>query len=288
MKSLLLSSVYLLVDRMGASVTRFRFVVVMAGAIVTVAATVTQAAAASFDCSNARKPDELAICRHQRLSELDAEMAALWFAYRRVPMLMGANGARQDAAAEFLRRRAACGSNIGCLRRLYVARIRALKQDLDRAMKAIEQEENRVPSTLPTLPAPIEAIIEGYRDQCRQLGGTLADAATRPEIMTGDLDGDGKPDYVLNPQNLRCSAAKTAFCGNGGCRIIIAVSSNNYQPIAVLGGQPTLVQKADGTDVEIWVHHTDCQADAGQACWATFAWVDGKVHKTYQVRSQHD
>ena len=75
-----------------------------------------------------------------------------------------------------------------------------------------------------TLPAPIEAIIAGYANQCHQFGGTLVAGADRPQIMTGDFDGDGMPDYVLNPRNLRCSAAATAFCGNGGCQITIALS----------------------------------------------------------------
>jgi hypothetical protein len=137
-----------------------------------------------------------------------------------------------------------------------------------------------------TLPAPIEAIIAGYANQCHQFGGTLVAGADRPQIMTGDFDGDGMPDYVLNPRNLRCSAAATAFCGNGGCQITIALSGNDYQePMTVLGGQPTLVQKASGTIVEIWVHGLNCQGfDREEACWAIYSWVDGRPTTTYQMR----
>jgi hypothetical protein len=142
------------------------------------------------------------------------------------------------------------------------------------------------PAAASTLPAPVEAIIAGYANQCRKLGGALAAGAERPQIMTGDFDGDGMPDYVLNPQNLRCSAAATAFCGNGGCQITIALSGNNYQePITVLGGQPTLVQKASGTAVEIWVHGSNCNGfDRESACWGNYSWIDGKATTTYQMR----
>jgi hypothetical protein len=148
-----------------------------------------------------------------------------------------------------------------------------------------------VPAThTSTLPAPIEAIIAGYANQCHRLGGTLAAGADRPQIMTGDFDGDGKPDYVLNPQNLRCSAAATAFCGNGGCQITIAVSGNNYrEPITVLGGQPTLVQKPSHTTVVVWVHGTNCNLlSREKACWANYSWIDGKANTIYQARPRSD
>jgi hypothetical protein len=140
------------------------------------------------------------------------------------------------------------------------------------------------------LPAPIEAIIAGYTNQCHQLGGALVPGADGPKIMTGDFDGDGLPDYVLNPQNLRCSAAATAFCGNGGCQIAVAVSGNNYQePITVLGGQPTLVQKPSGTIVEVWVHGSNCHVlSREKACWASYSWPDGKAKTTYQARPRSE
>jgi len=90
--------------------------------------------AASFDCSHARAVDEATICRTPSLSALDSEMGGLWYAYSRVPMAMGGNGNRGDAAREFLDRRRACAANVGCLTALYTRRIRALHQGIDDAM----------------------------------------------------------------------------------------------------------------------------------------------------------
>lgn len=92
------------------------------------------AAAASFDCAAARSPDEQAVCASPALSLLDTEMGALWFAYSRVPMLMGASGARRDDAASFLDRRRACGSDTACLAALYRARVAALQAGLAAAL----------------------------------------------------------------------------------------------------------------------------------------------------------
>lgn len=97
------------------------------------------AQAASFDCARAVKADEIAVCRNPRLSELDAEMGGLWYAWSRVPMLMGGNGARRDEAQAFLARRAACGGNIACLTAAYRARIEELHNDIANAMRDFQR-----------------------------------------------------------------------------------------------------------------------------------------------------
>ena len=51
------------------------------------------AEAASFNCANAAKPDEIAICKTQILSDLDTQMATLFGVRMQMPMLMGARGA---------------------------------------------------------------------------------------------------------------------------------------------------------------------------------------------------
>ena len=96
------------------------------------------ARAASFDCSRATKVDEVAVCRNPQLSMLDSEMGGLWYAYSRVPMLMGGNGARMDSAQAFLARRAACGRNTACLNAAYRARIEALHRDIANAMREFQ------------------------------------------------------------------------------------------------------------------------------------------------------
>jgi len=91
--------------------------------------------AASFDCDKAEAPDEVAICANPDLSALDSQMGGLWYAYSKVPMLMGANGARHDEAEAFLEARAACGGNVACLADLYDARIETLEQHISDQME---------------------------------------------------------------------------------------------------------------------------------------------------------
>lgn len=93
------------------------------------------AAAASFDCSKAKAPDEIAICANPDISALDSEMGGLWFAYSQIPFLMGMSGNRQDEARAFLQTRSACGANVSCLKGAYTQRIATLKQQLTSGMQ---------------------------------------------------------------------------------------------------------------------------------------------------------
>lgn len=95
------------------------------------------ATAAGFDCSKAASPDELAVCANPQLSALDSEMTGLWYAYSRVPMLMGMSGNRQDDAEAFLARRKACGADIECLTKAYQERIAQLQKQISESLSAM-------------------------------------------------------------------------------------------------------------------------------------------------------
>lgn len=93
--------------------------------------------AASFDCAQAKQPDERAICASRSLGEQDVEMAV------RFEMLSGlvAMGTRGDmgvAQRDWLQRRARCGASQRCLAAAYRDRIAVLKQ-------AYEQLKRRGP-----------------------------------------------------------------------------------------------------------------------------------------------
>ena len=98
--------------------------------------------AASFDCSAASAADEKAICANADLSALDSEMAGLWYGYKAMPLLMGASGNREDEAQAFLKARSACGSETGCLTKLYNSRIATLQQNITWAVKNYCNEQN--------------------------------------------------------------------------------------------------------------------------------------------------
>lgn len=84
------------------------------------------APAASFPCSQASTPDEIAICRTPDLNDADVEMSVRYEMLRAL-LPMGGAGALQDAQRAWLAQRHQCGGDVGCLRGAYGQRIAQLK-----------------------------------------------------------------------------------------------------------------------------------------------------------------
>ncbi|MCB4770313.1 hypothetical protein LGR54_17020 [Ancylobacter sp. Lp-2] len=243
------------------------------------------ARAASFDCGKAQTPDERAVCADPTLSSLDSEMGGLWFSYSRLQLMMGANGDRRDAARAFLDARAKCGGAVACLVPLYRERNAVLRQQIAATLADLTQQANAAPvADAPPIPEPVMNEASAFLAQCRDFGGVLQGNAA-PETMSADLDHDGRPDYVLNAQNLRCDGAATAYCANDGCDISVSLSSAGYAPLKLRGVRPTLVQGTDLTTLDLWVDRSQCAGAApNAACWASWRWDGAALVPSYAVR----
>ncbi|MBJ3815449.1 hypothetical protein F9C28_11045 [Shimwellia pseudoproteus] len=92
--------------------------------------------AASFDCTRARQPDELAICHDRTLNDKDVEMATT---YRLLKGLfaMGARGSMQDQQQQWLAQRRQCGSDVQCLHQRYDQRLQQLTAIYDNINKPL-------------------------------------------------------------------------------------------------------------------------------------------------------
>ena len=91
---------------------------------------------------------------------------------------------------------------------------------------------------------------------------------------------------MLNAQNLICDGSATAFCANDGCAISVSLSSASYKsPMELRGSQPTLVQKAGGTDLDVWVDRSNCpNAGTEAACWGAWHWTGKKLVPSFTTR----
>jgi hypothetical protein len=246
------------------------------------------ASAASFDCLQAKHPDEKAVCADATLSAQDSEMGGLWYAYRQLPMGMGSSGARNDEAQQFLADRHACGADTACLGKLYAARNKALRGHVATAIQqTVSEQNNAQPPPAPMQAMPARRLLEGYSKQCRDLGGKPL-AGSVPEVLTADFDGDGQTDYLVNTASLQCEGAATAYCGNNGCQVDISLSRQSYRsPLSLQGGQPTVTLGADGAQVAVWVDRSQCKLqDRSKTCWTNLSWPKGKLARTNVVRAQ--
>jgi uncharacterized protein len=93
------------------------------------------ASAASFDCKQARSPDEKAICANLALNDKDVRMALLYDINRKT-LAMGGRGALQDAQWRWLRDRRGCGANRACLNRAYDRRLGELERSMERIYRS--------------------------------------------------------------------------------------------------------------------------------------------------------
>ncbi|ADL00221.1 lysozyme inhibitor LprI family protein [Brevundimonas subvibrioides] len=84
------------------------------------------AQAASFDCTRARRADEVAICGNRALEDADVRMSTT---YTLVLQLvgMGMRGDLRDSQTAWLRERGRCGGNVTCIARSYRARTQRLE-----------------------------------------------------------------------------------------------------------------------------------------------------------------
>lgn len=108
------------------SIRRFLSLVVASSLTV-----LSNAYGASFDCKQAKSPDERAICDSRQLSELDVEMSVRYEMLTGL-VAMGARGAMQDEQQAWLNMRRKCRNNQACLLSSYRHRIEMLKEDYAR------------------------------------------------------------------------------------------------------------------------------------------------------------
>lgn len=99
-------------------------------AILLAAWTADPVRAASFDCSEAKAPDEKAVCADREMDDQDVEMAVLYTRLKQM-LAMGARGDLETAQTAWLKRRGACEADRACLSKAYADRLFQLRAAFD-------------------------------------------------------------------------------------------------------------------------------------------------------------
>jgi hypothetical protein len=73
------------------------------------------------------------------------------------------------------------------------------------------------------VPARAKLAIDAARKACRQANGLRL--TVKPEAVRGiDLTGDGRPDFIVDFEQVECERRENIFCGTGGCDLAIVVA----------------------------------------------------------------
>ncbi len=83
--------------------------------------------AASYDCTGASSPAEIAVCAHPDLNALDEKLAVLYRSLLNELPVRQADRVRQDQRS-WLKARNSCGAEVRCLKARYQERIARLNQ----------------------------------------------------------------------------------------------------------------------------------------------------------------
>jgi uncharacterized protein len=84
--------------------------------------------AQSFDCREARRADEVAICENPDLAELDMQMSRIYFSLLNRLSRQDRDQLRHEQT-EWLGDRMDCGDDVDCLRTMYRERINELENE---------------------------------------------------------------------------------------------------------------------------------------------------------------
>lgn len=87
-----------------------------------------------------------------------------------------------------------------------------------------------------------------YVDECQAAGGTLT-VREPGYVKSADFNGDGRPDYVLDGNNLDCSVGASFVCGNGNCPFDVLVSQGAGFVEGGTTGHAARVVRVEGRDL---------------------------------------
>jgi len=145
------------------------------------------------------------------------------------------------------------------------------------ASPALAQPREK-PIALPSdLPKPVQEAIEKNNKECTE----GKPAFTQGFLSTRDINGDGKPDYVLNYDHYKCGEIESMFCGTGGCQTEIFASDGEGGYVHVWD---KLAQKVEFKTIgkrpamTIYLHGSKCGRNNSQRCAMTLYWNGDEFH----------
>lgn len=145
------------------------------------------------------------------------------------------------------------------------------------ASPALAQPRGK-PIALPSnLPKPVLEAVEKNNKECTE----GKPAYTQGFLSTRDINGDGKPDYVLNYEHYKCGDIETLFCGTGGCQTEIFASDDEGGYVHVWD---KLAQKVEFKTVgkrpamTIYLHGSKCGRNNSERCSMTLYWNGEEFH----------
>jgi hypothetical protein len=142
----------------------------------------------------------------------------------------------------------------------------------------VPAQAQRKTITLPSdLPKGVQEAIERNNKECTE----GKPAFKQGFLSTRDINGDGKPDYVLNYEHYQCGDIETLFCGTGGCQTEVFASDGEGGYVHVWDKlaqriQFRIVNKRPAMMIDL--HGSKCGRNNSERCQMTLYWNGEEFH----------
>ena len=74
------------------------------------------------------------------------------------------------------------------------------------------------------LPPEVKAVLDEKARECREAEGRGLRGNGLRAVRRLDLNGDGRPDFIVDLDKAPCVGIESLFCGTGGCTLVILAS----------------------------------------------------------------
>ena len=133
------------------------------------------------------------------------------------------------------------------------------------------------------LPPELRTLYISEANECRDMGGRFV-ADPDGFVTKVELNGDGKPDWIVHRAGLYCtSGGFSAWCGTAGCSVEIHLSQGNRLRSVWEANVRGIVMTdlPDGRKgLLVSGHGTACSASGAEVCVSTIVW-NGKNFVTF-------
>ena len=149
------------------------------------------------------------------------------------------------------------------------------------ASAALASAVSASPQKAQTLPPDLPKIVTEAMDRnLKECEGNKP--VYKPGFLTiRDINGDGKPDYILDYDNFQCGDMVSLFCGTGGCQTEIFASDEDkgYVPVwNKLARKVTFLTLNKRPAMRIELHGSLCGRNGAERCAMTLYWNGSEFH----------
>jgi hypothetical protein len=121
------------------------------------------------------------------------------------------------------------------------------------------------------LPKIVQEAIEGYRKDCQP----ERFETSKGFVDVRDINGDKRPDYILNYGAAQCGDASTFYCGTGGCltQVIASLDDGTYAQVLDENVRRLRFARVKGRPAMLLdLHGSACGRAGAEPCAMTLYW----------------